>query len=292
MTEIYDSVTPQIHYNYDVINFESVNYTDEFDVKIWNMNIPWSENPAGLDSSVSKDYKSFGSINYLGSKEYFGYMSSKGQTTNSIPYHYNSLGDRINVTPEQQKAIAIIHYTNQTIDLFYGEKFALEPFDPDNIQDTIGQARNFKLHIPWLMWHKNPECCYGETFYVDPPNDEFELLNLFQVRTLESTKNQDMNTPGIRFYNLWDTHPQLDKYPSRIGRVFPDSKIIIIDDEEIVAAMSYKSNRNWTLPAPRIALITPNTCGDDNNSVDGILSANTEYMYVTYRLSNTTAYTN
>ena len=296
MTEIYDSVTPQIHYNYDVINFESVNYTDEFDVKIWNMNIPWSENPAGLDSSLYKDYKSFGSINYLGSKEYFGYMSSSGQnidpSSRSGVFRFNSFGDRIDVRPEEQKAIAIIHYTNQTIDLFYGEKFALEPFDPNNTQETTGQARNFKLHMPWLMWHKNPNCCSGETFYVDPPNEEFELLNLLRVQYLESSKNEDMNSPGIRFYNLWDTHPQLNGLPSRVGRVFPDSKIIIIDDEEIIAAMSYKANRNWTLPSPRVALITPNTCGDDNNSVDGILSANTEYMYVTYRLSNTTAFTN
>lgn len=250
----------------------------------------WSENPAGLYSSVSQDYTNFGSKQYLGSKEYFGYASSSGQTDTSSTYYNNSFGDVVTVTPEEQKAIAIIHYTNQTVDLFYGEKFALEPFDESNPSDTTGQARNFKLHIPWLMWHKNPECCFGETFWVDPP--EFEDLDLFKVHYLQSTKNNDMNSPGIRYYHLWDTHRNVNNIPSRIGKVFPDSKIVIIDDEEIIASMSYKSNRNWTLPAPRISLVTPNTCGNDNTSVSGVLTGTSQYMHVTYRLSNTSTFTN
>ena len=297
MTEIYDSVTPSQHFPYDVINFESVCYTDQFDVKIWNMNIPWSESPAGINSSTHKDYTQFGSIDYLGSKEYFGYASSSGQTDTDSTYYYNSFDEKVVVTPEEQKAIAIIHYTNNTIDFFYGEKFALEPHDITEPDDTTGEARNFKLHIPWLMWHKNPQCCYGQTFYVDPPGFDDLITPLFTVHYLESNQNQDMNNPGIRYYHLWDTNPNpnttpIAGIPNRIGKVFPDHKLIIIDDEEIVAAMSYKANRNWTLPAPKVALITPNICGLDNESVEGILTGETEYLHVTYRLSNLSAYTN
>ncbi len=297
MTEIYDSVTPFNHFPYDVINFESVCYNDQFDVKIWNMNIPWSENPAGLDSSTHLDYTYFGSIDYLGSKEYFGYASSDGQTDTDATYYYNSFDEKIIVLPEQQKTIAIVHYTNNSIDLFYGEKFALEPQDPTDTTDTTGEARNFKVHIPWIMWHKNPSCCYGQTFYVDPPGFEDLSINLFEVHYLESTKNQDMNNPGIRYYHLWDTNENVNStpiagIPNRVGKVFPDHKIIIFDDEEIVAAMSYKANRNWTLPAPKVSLITPNICGVDNSSVEGILTGSTDYLYVTYRLSNSSAYTN
>lgn len=205
-------------------------------------------------------------------------------------YYYNSFSEQIQVLPKEQKAIAIIHYTNQTIDFFYGEKFALEPYDPTNPDDTTGQARNFKLHIPWLMWHKNSECCHGETFWVDPSG--FEDQNLFEVHYIESLKNSGMNQPGIRYYHLWDTHPNADGIPNRIGKVFPDSKIVIIDDEEIIAAMSYKSNRNWTLPAPQISLITPNTCGEATTTVDGILTGSSETMFVTYRLTNVNGFTN
>ena len=290
MKSLYDSVTPRPHWSDNVINYDSVCGADVFDVKVWNMNIPWSENPAGLIDTAYEDYTYFGSIQYLGTKEFFGYASSSGQTDSSSVYYYNSFDEKVIVTPEEQKAIAIIHYTNQTIDLFYGEKFALQPFDPLNTDNTLGQARNFKLSLPWLMWHKSNDCCHGVTFYVDPPN--FDELELFQVHYLKSTKNEDMNYPGIRYYHLWDTFPNDNGYPNRVGKVFPDQKIIVIDDEEIIAAMSYKSNRNWTLPAPKVSLVTPNICGNDNNSLNGILTGDTQYMYVTYRLSNTELFTN
>jgi hypothetical protein len=289
MTQLYDSVTPMPHWGEQVIDFESICDTDQFDVKIWNMNIPWTENPAGLIPNTYEDYTKFGSINYIGSKEYFGYNSSSGQTDTSSVFYYNSFDEKITVTPEEQKAVAIIHYTNQTIDFFYGEKFAFEPYDTVNPLNTMGQARNFRVYIPWLMWHKNPDCCFGQTFWVDPPG--FDGLELFQPHFLKSKKNEDMNNPGLRYYHLWDTFANTDGYPSRVGKVFPDSKLIVIDDEEIIAAMSYKANRNWTLPAPQLSLITPNTC-DTTASSQGIITGNSETMFVTYRLSNKYCFTN
>ena len=301
MTNLYDSITPLNHFNTDVINFESLCYSDEIDVKIWNMNIPWSEDLAGLDDLSFKGFSEFGSVNYLGTKEYLGYMSNSGQTFSidntysaetTDTYYNNSFGEIVEVEPEEQKAIAIIHYTNQTIDYFYGEKFALEPLDPTVPATTIGHARNFKLSMPTLMWHKNPDCCQGQSFWVDPPG--FDDDNLFEVRHIQSTKNEDMNEPGIRYYHLWDDNPNpvQNGKPNRIGKVFPDHKIIVIDDEEIIAAMSYKSNRNWTLPAPKIALSTPNTCGPTNQSSEGVLTGSNEYMYVTYRFTNQNSFTN
>jgi hypothetical protein len=287
MVPLYDSFTPEQHWSQNVIDFESVCDTDQFDVKIWNMNIPWTESPAGLLSSQYQDYTKFGSVNYIGQKEYFGYTTSAQTSTDDV-YYYNSFGEKQVVTPQNQKAIAIIHYTNQTIDFFYGEKFALEPYDTQNPENTQGQARNFKLHIPTLMWHKNPECCFGQTFYVDPPG--FDGKNLFTVQYTKSNISTNMNKPGLRYYNLWDTFAQPNGLPSRIGKVYPDSKLIVIDDEEIVAALSYKSNRNWTLPAPQVSLITPNTCGVSNTT--GVLTGGGETMWVTYRLSNTDYFTN
>jgi hypothetical protein len=290
ITEIYDSFTPSPHFNSSVINFESVCFTDELDVNILNMNIPWSENPAGMDPNVYTDYSKFGSANYLGTKEFLGYASSSGQTDTDKVYFYNSFGEQVIVEPKEQKAISIIHYTNNSVNLFYGEKFAMEPFDPLLTFTTAGLGRNFKLHIPWLMWHKSEDCCGGQTFWVDPPG--FGTFDLFQVEYLESTKNDDMNHPGIRYFHLWDTNPNSNGLPNRIGKVFPDQQIIVIDDEEIIAALSYKSNRNWTLPAPKLSLVTPNTCGGQTQSSDGILSASTQYLYVTYRLTNSTSFTN
>jgi hypothetical protein len=299
MTSLYDSKTPEPHWNTDVINFESVCDVDAFDIKIWNMNIPWTESPAGLFSNTYKDYSNFGSINYIGTKEYFGYNSSSGQTFvngNTLisgttdTFIYNSFDEPIYIEPEDQKAISIIHYTNHAIDNFYGEKFAFQPYDTSNPLDTTGEARNFKLHLPWLMWHKASTCCSGQTFYVDPAG--FDNYDLFSINYMQSTKNPDMNNPGLRYYHLWDTNPNTDGIPNRIGKVFPDLKMVVIDDEEIIAAMSYKSNRNWTLPAPKLSYIAPNVCGLGTDVANGILTGNSQTMFVTYRITDDTYSTN
>ena len=296
MTEIYDTYTPSGHWYTDVVNFESLCAADAFDVNIWNLNIPWTENPAGLFPLTYLDYNRFGSVSYIGTKEYLGYNSYSGHTVidssgNTIAnaYYYDSFGNIVVMTPEEQKAIGIVHYTNNTIDLWYGEKFALQPFDPANPTNTQGLASNFKVSIPWLAWHKSPTsspAINGQVFYVDPPG--FPGLDLFKPKYILSKINDDMNDPGIRYYDLWDINPNIiDGYPNRVGKVFPDQKMIVFDDEEIVAAMSYKSNRSWTLPAPNISLITPNLCsGSTSISTVGIMSSDTEYMYVTYRLDN------
>jgi len=246
------------------------------------MNIPWSVNPAGLNTNLYEGYNNFGSVTYLGTKEYLGYQEPSGQTDTSEVYYYNSFDEKVVVTPRQQKAIAIIHYTNQDIDNVYGEKFATIPFDPQNPTDSTGLARHFRLTLPTLMWHKSTGSSIGETFWIDPP--DYDLCTPYYIK---SKVNVDMNDPGIRYYHLWDTNPDDNGNLNRIGKVFPDQQTVIIDDEEVVAAMSNKSNRNWTIPAPKLSLLTPNTCFTNNGTATGIFSGATQKMYVSYRLDNT-----
>jgi hypothetical protein len=292
MTELYDTYTPEPYYDGGVFSFELNCEIQQQNVPIWNMNQPWTESPAGLSYTSRKGYEQFGSTAYTSTKEYLGYQSDLGQTfRNSLTdsfitntFYKNSFDEIINVLPSEQKTISIIHYTNQGIDNFYGEKFALEPFD-DGASGATGQARNFKLTIPTLMWHKSKTNVIGETFYVDP--DGFEDLNLFEPFYMYSSKNDNMNNPGLRYYHLWDTNANADGYPNRVGKVFPDLKVVIIDDEELCAALSYKSNRNYTLPAPRIGLVLPNTFNQNIAATDGILTGDSETMFVTYRFENT-----
>ena len=267
--EKYDHITPEPYWNVNTIAFENSCDISNSHVKIWNMNIPWSEPPAGM--ITNKFNTDFSSKVFLGSKEYFGYQSENGQkfinysglTATTDTFYLNSYDEVIYVEPNDQKAIAIIHYTNNGIDFEYGEKF----------------GDNFKLDIPWLMWHKTTGTTIGETFYTNPPS--FSGLN---VCYMISNKNDNMNNPGLRYYHLWDINQ------NRIGKVFPDSKIIIIDDEEIIAAMSYKSNRNWTLPAPKISLISPNLCVP--TTLEGLIKTSDDYFWITYRLTNDGEFTN
>jgi hypothetical protein len=284
MTQLYDSVTPAVYWETDAINFETpCDITNRENTLVWNMNIPWSVSPAGVFSNIYEDYTQYGSVSYIGTKEYLGYQEPSGQTDTSLVFYYNSFDERIIVPPAQQKAIGIIHYTNQSIDNVYGEKFSTTPFDPQNPTDSTGLARHFKITLPTLMWHKSTGGTIGETFYIDPPGYD----NLCIPFYIKSTKNIDMNDPGIRYYHLWDTNPDSNGNLNRIGKVFPDSQIVVIDDEEVIAAMSYKANRNWTIPAPKLSLLTPNTCFSNGQSATGLLSNDTQKMWVTYRLDST-----
>lgn len=283
MTVIYDTITPAPYWQTDAFNFESpCDVSQRENTPIWNMNIPWTESPAGLFNSQYEDYTKYGSVSYIGTKEYLGYNEPSGQTDSSKVYYYNSYDEEVVVTPKEQKAIAIIHYTNQDIDNVYGEKFATTPFDPDQPTDNTGLARHFRLTIPTLMWHKSSGTSIGQTFWIDPPG--YDLCTPYYIR---STKNADMNDPGIRYYHLWDTNPDDNQKLNRIGKVFPDQEIIVIDDEEVIAAMSYKSNRNWTLPAPKLSLLTPNACSPTPTSTQCLITGITQNAWVTYRFDST-----
>jgi hypothetical protein len=139
--------------------------------------------------------------------------------------------------------------------------------------------------MPTLMWHKSTGTTIGQTFYIDPPN--YDLCKPFYIK---STKNLDMNDPGIRYYHLWDTNADSNNNLNRIGKVFPDQEIIVIDDEEVVAALSYKSNRNFTLPAPKLSLITPNVCSTGNNST-GLMNNPDQRFWVSYLFESETGVT-
>ena len=284
MTVMYDTFTPEPFWATDVFNFETNCDVSQRNVYVWNMNIPWTESPAGLFSNTYQDFNQFKSTGYTNTKEYLGYNSEKGQLDTDSVYYYNSFLEEITVSPVDQKAIAIVHYTNQSIDNFYGEKFAMEDYDPTNPGNT-GQARNFKLSIPWLMWHKNPNATIGEVFYTDPSG--FTNQNLFEVHYIKSKKDQNFNAPGLRYYHLWDTHANTNGQPNRIGKVFPDLKIIVFDDDEIIAALNYKSNRSWTLPAPKLGLVTPNTFSGVLGGTAGLLTGSSESLFLTYLFENT-----
>ena len=287
MTQLYDTVTPAPYWQTDTLNFESpCDVQNRENTVVWNMNIPWSENPAGLMTTTNEGFENYGSVTYIGTKEYLGYQEPSGQTDTGQVYYYNSFDNKILVRPQDQKAISIIHYTNQDIDNVYGEKFSTVPYDPQNPTDDIGLARHFRLNIPTLMWHKKNDNTIGQTFWIDPPG--YDLCTPYYIK---STESLDMNDPGIRYYQLWDTNADSNGNLNRIGKVFPDQEIVIIDDEEVIAALSYKSNRNWTLPAPKLSLITPNIFSPNATTQEGVITSSTQKLWVTYRFDTNTGAT-
>lgn len=146
--------------------------------------------------------------------------------------------------------IGIIHYTNNTIHNYYGEGF---------------YSTTLALTIPYLMWHKR------------------QFGGVAQANKIGYTFKCD---PTIKFIN--DTVPYYDlidqeSEPTVVGKVLVDEKIIIIEHPELLAALSFKANRNWTLPAPDISLVDVGHCA--GNSVTGGLQPN-ETLHLTYLLGN------
>ena len=294
----------------DTLSFNDCCSIATNDTKIWNMNINWTHTVAGITSGF-ENVNGYGSSGYCGTKEYFGYESNDGQAFSyqmTDSYHPSVIGgtwyfdseDNTRVVlPEDQKCIGIIHYTNGTTTDFYGEKFALK--EQGFGSSTIGEAKNFKLHLPWLMWHKKnqngsgtgtglgDETVYGQTFYVDPP-----LNSMFNStpNVMMSSKNSNMNDDGLRYWFLTDDNVGTGSTvatPNVVGKVFPDYKMVVIDDQELLAAMSYKSNRSYTIPAPSTSKLAAGTACAPTGCTAGVISTPGDKIYMTYMLADNTA---
>ena len=111
------------------------------------------------------------------------------------------------------KNLGIIHYTNLSPSNNYGEGL------------VVSNSTVPTLDLPTIMWHKNT----GQTIGMRLTADFASQGSLSGLSTV--------------YYNL------VDQYGNIVGKVLSDLKIVIIEDQELLFAMSYKSNRNWTLPS-------------------------------------------
>ena len=78
------------------------------------------------------------------------------------------------------------------------------------------------LVIPTIMWHKSSGTTMGITLRA---GIGYTLIDL-----------------GIHYYDLIDDSGNI------VGKIFDELKMFLIEDQELLYAMSYKSNRSWTLP--------------------------------------------
>ncbi len=112
----------------------------------------------------------------------------------------------------ETKKIGIIHFSNASPSNHYGEGL---------FQDTP------VLDLPTIMWHYETGATIGLILNSDST-----------VKTLSGLSST--------------YHDLVDRFGNVVGKVFNDLKIFVIEDQELLFAMSYKSNRNWTLPKPTI----------------------------------------
>jgi len=259
--EIYDTIssgTTTSYWDSGTLSFNAnVNITCH-DVPVWNMNNVWCENMAGMSANTAyEDYTKFGSYQYLGTKNpYLEYLCESTGTS----INFNCNGPGISYTDDVSKSISIIHYTNNAISNLYGEFLYVDATNNKYV----------KVHIPNLMYHRsgyatNSGTSMGMTFIATGAT---QLLGTSEIEYIDLIEHPDMISSA-------NTTTMV------VGKVFPQLKMIVIDDDEIVAAMSYKSNRNWTLPA-----LAANIQSPSGGTSTGVLQPN-ETIYLTYSLENT-----
>ena len=251
----------------------------------WTMNIVWGDKPIGYDvNELDQNLTGFSSNIYVSTKELLGYTSSNGQTFNdftggtiSNPTSYlNTMGDIINVSPEEQRTIAIIHYSElgDLVDdperfFKYDDYISKDTSIVDSIIDDkngnpLSDAEYFEIYIPFIQYHRNTGSTIGASFFMDS-TDYY----------IDSTKNA---------YHSLCFRYLLDEQNNKVGKIFTNNKIIVFDDQELVAVLDYKSNRKYTLPAPQLSLINSNKPAEES-----LLSGTTgQTLWVTYMLANTT----
>jgi len=240
------------------LSFDSGNDITCGDVPVWNMNNVWCETVAGVTglttTALYEDFTRYGSYSYLGSKyPYFEYYCKTSEERAVTTCDSPGLSELDDVS----KSISILHYTNNTISNLYGEFF---------YTDTANN-KYLNIYLPDLMYHRRQGStasgttmgmrfiATGTSMYI---NNDIEYIELVEDKTLLSSGS----TPNV------------------VGKVFPQLKTVVIDNDEIVAAMSYKSNRNWTLPELSAVLAAPS-----GGTSTGVLDTN-KTMYLTYILDN------
>jgi hypothetical protein len=256
MDTYYGASSLSAYWNSGTLSFQNSCDICVDNIPVWNMNNVWTENPAGLykDSPVNyHENNLFGSEQFVGTKQYLGYNREITVTDT------NSMMDSKSYMDTYNKSISILHYTNSCISNFYGEQFYID--------EETGKLLN--LDIP-VMWHRRNDVGTGSgtTLGMRFTSDTIR-------KTLSS--NNDIEYYDLIEFSGMSVSPTL---PLVVGKVFPQLKIVVIDNEELITAMSYKSNRNYTLPDLAAELVTP-----VSGNCTGVLKAG-ESLYLTYWLEN------
>ena len=260
--EVYDTIATgntTAYWDSGTLSFDSASNVTCHDVPVWNMNNVWCEDLAGVTglttTKLYENYTKFGSYTYLGEKNpYLEYLCQSTATTLS----FNCNGPGISYPDDISKSVSIIHYTNNTISNLYGEFFYI---DTQN-------GKTVSIVMPDLMYHRSTYATESGT--------------TMGMKFVASGVTQYVGTSDIEYMDLYEDSTYLSNSltPIVVGRVYPQFKSIVLHDDEIVAATSYKSNRNWTLPELSAIVSSPS-----GGTSTGILPINST-IYLTYSLEN------
>ena len=326
------------------------------------MNIVWDNDVIGAKKtnniSIEESLTGYTSNIYQSTKQFLGYTTSSGQTfvseqglsstgftitgtsfANSMSTGSTDGDDIIMVRPEDQRTIAIIHYSELgDIDINPERFFKYDDYISsltgttgstvavDENGDDISDLDYFEVYIPFILYHRTK--CFkkikvdvttaGSFIYKDCDGNTQPTLTLsvgnnqvisnINVGTISGTsvytisEYTEPNTIGAKF--TMDKTPYfvkskitttkqalefrylLDENGYKVGKVFINNKIIVFDDQELVATLDYRSNRKYTLPSPRV-YATPTNSTADNSMLPGTTGTTGQTVWITYMFEYT-----
>jgi len=183
-------------------------------------------------------------------------MSMSGYTSyGSI--QYNGTKQYLGFSAETRD-IGIIHYSNNFSGNTYAEQL---------VEGTV------VIDIPYIMWH-NTAANAGEGMLWGLTLTDAAGPTVFD------------NLAGTTYRQLRDSTSSNGLI---VGRVYHKLKIIVITDIELLTALTYKTNRNFTLPALKLdSTLSPKYPLSTTNAT-GILQTGYSY-YVTYLVESDPQY--
>lgn len=255
----------------------------------WKLNIVWDKKPIGFDvPSANENLTGFTSNKHVSTKQFLGYTTSSGQTwvnisgttISGVTSYHNSFNEKVIVLPEEQRCVAILHYSelgdlrNDPERFFKYDDYIStnnnlsDSLIEDEDENEITDLNYFEVYIPFIQYHRNTGTTIGAIFSMD-------TVDYF----MKSLKNANQL---LKFRYL------LDEQGYKVGKIFVNNKTIVFDDQELVAILDYKSNRKYTLPAPKISLI-PSDTSLNQSFFTGSTSGQTIWVTYMFNYSGDTA---
>ena len=268
--------------------FNPIDYTGQ--LNSWTLNTVWTEKPIGWNSG-DEELSGYTSNQYVSIKNLLGYTIT-GQTFNNFTggiitgtTFKNSFDELIQVSPSEQRCIAIVHYSELGDIVVDPERFFKYDDYISSLTGTTGtsislfsgldggdrdynksDSEYFEVYIPFIYYHRNTGTTLGALFTMDTTD--------YYINSSINSRNQ------LKFRYL------LDEQNNKVGKVFVNNKIIVFDDQELVAILDYRSNRKYTLPSPKLGLLPI-----DGNISNSMLSTTGVTAWVTYMFENTSGNT-
>lgn len=242
----------------------------------WTLNVVWTQNPIGYTGISENNLTGYTSNKWVSTKQFLGYTTSSGQSINTGTTYTNCYDESIIVSPEEQRCIAIIHYSElgdkndpekffKYDDYISGDNDLSNSIVNDIDDNPITDTEYFEVYIPFILYHRNTTNTYGAKFHMDTTD--------YYIETPTGITDGRMS---LAFRYL------LDEQDNRVGKVFYNNKTIVFDDQELVAMLDYRSNRRYTLDAPKVFLV-PSDLSSNNSLING---SSDQIFWVTYMFTN------